>query len=871
MTNAAPLRFTADVHREVLPNGLTLLVQRDDSARAGAVVTHVRAGFFDEPDRWIGISHVLEHMFFKGTPTRGVGQIARETKAAGGYLNASTSYDHTSYFVVLPASALGRGVDIQADALRHSLIDEDELARELRVIIQEAKRKLDSPDSVAYETLHEVMFDQHRIRRWRIGTEEQLAGYTRADVAGYYASRYVPERTIVSVVGAIAVEETLATLRATYGDWAPAPGAIDRSPEEPLHAGVRARTLRGDVTRAELALGWRTVPALHDDSVPLDVAAAVLSAGRGSWLYRLLRETGVVTGIGASNYTPGDLGIFSISTDVDPSRVDQALEGIATATNRLALAGPGEEDLKRARTLLLARWARRNESMEGRASALANAEALGRIELLDEEYERLSTVTADEVRAAADHYLHPGNVSGVAYLPDDVGEDFTAERLAAAFAVAPLTSMAPPLIRPAAVRPSQRVRGRETAGVLHVPLAGLDLLIRRKPGVPAVSLGYYVPRSVAESPSLAGIGALTMRSIVRGAGDLDASALAFAAEGLGGTLSSSAGLDWSGVSLPVLSEHLATAASLIRLATFEPAFREEDVLTERGLMLEEAQQVADDMFRFPFLLAFGAAFSDRGYGRPVGGTPETLPRIDIEAVRGWHRGHVASQRGVLVAVGDLDPESAAAELAGVFGHVASAGAGASPGPQQVHPSVDDWQRVVTRAKAQSAFAMVFPGPDRRDPARHAAEVWSAVASGLGGRLFDALRDRRSLAYTVVGTGWARRDGGAVLTYIATSPEREAEARAAMLEELARFAADRVSDAELSGGVNYLAGQAEVSRQSAGAVAGEIIEAWLAGEGLQELDDPAARYHGVTADAIRDFAAATFTRQRAEGVVRGGTL
>ena len=87
----SPAHWTAGVRREVLPNGLTLLVQEDRSAPVVAVVTHVKAGFFDEPDRWIGISHVLEHMFFKGTPRRGVGAIARETKSAGGYLNASTT------------------------------------------------------------------------------------------------------------------------------------------------------------------------------------------------------------------------------------------------------------------------------------------------------------------------------------------------------------------------------------------------------------------------------------------------------------------------------------------------------------------------------------------------------------------------------------------------------------------------------------------------------------------------------------------------------------------------------------------------------------------------------------------------------------
>ena len=106
----SPPRWTDGVRREVLPNGLTLLVQEDRSAPVVAVVTHVKAGFFDEPDRWTGISHVLEHMFFKGTPRRGVGAIARETKSAGGYLNASTTFDHNAYFTVLPVAILAEAL-----------------------------------------------------------------------------------------------------------------------------------------------------------------------------------------------------------------------------------------------------------------------------------------------------------------------------------------------------------------------------------------------------------------------------------------------------------------------------------------------------------------------------------------------------------------------------------------------------------------------------------------------------------------------------------------------------------------------------------------------------------------------------------------
>jgi zinc protease len=161
----APFAFDpASVVRTKLSNGLTVLIRRDRSAPVVAIVTFVSAGYFDESDDIVGIAHVLEHMYFKGTPTRGVGEIAKQTKAVGGYLNAGTIYDHTSYYTVLPASGFAQGLDVQADAYARSLIDADELARELEVIIQEAKRKADNPGAVATETLYELLHDRHRIR-----------------------------------------------------------------------------------------------------------------------------------------------------------------------------------------------------------------------------------------------------------------------------------------------------------------------------------------------------------------------------------------------------------------------------------------------------------------------------------------------------------------------------------------------------------------------------------------------------------------------------------------------------------------------------------------------------------------------------------
>jgi zinc protease len=679
----------------------------------------------------------------------------------------------------------------------------------------------------------------------------------------------------VAITGSLDPDKALDLARAAYADWPAATGALDPSPDEPPRREVRARTLRGDVTHAELVLGWRAVPPLHPDAPALTLAAAVLGLGRGSWLYRSLREEGIVTSVSAHNYAPTELGVFSIGADLEPEKLPLAVERIAENVSRLTLLGPGADELERARTLLRARWARQLESMEGKGSALAAAEAVEDFSFLDREYEALGSVGPDEVRGAAAKYLQPDNVSAVAYLPEEVGPELNGPILERAFAVTALRTTLPqaesphPRMPPAGASRS----GRWEAEVLHTQLPGADLLVRRKSGVPLVTLGIYFPRVEFDPVGQAGLGALTVRSSVRGAGDLDAASLAFGFERLGGTLSGAAASDWLGFSTTVLSHQLGGGAALLDLVYSAPRLAEADVTTERDLMITEAEQVADDMFRYPFQLAFAGAFGDAGYGLPVSGLPETLATISPADAASWHGRALLGVRPVIIAVGDVDPEEASALLAGGFGGRA---------PQRSRPPLaplpwaggqgESSVRVVLREKQQAALAMAFPGPARRDPERAAAEVWAAVASGLGGRMFEALRDRRSLAYTVMASSWQRGRAGALITYIATSPEREDEARQAMLEELDRFSREPVSVAELNQAVSYLSGQAEVGRQSGAELAGEILEAWVNGNGLNDLNDPGAAYRAVRAEDVLRVAQ-RYLRQseRAEGVVRGSGL
>ena len=847
----------------MLPNGLTLLVQRDSSVPVVAVVTHVRAGYFDEPDRWTGISHVLEHMYFKGAGRLGPGALARETQRLGGYLNASTTYDRTVYYAVVPAAGDGmaRAVHLQAEALTGLTLDPGELGRELEVIIQETKRKLDSPSAVTAETLYELLFRVHRMRRWRIGTEAGLRTLTAADVRAYYESRYTPDRVIVALTGDLDVDAALALGERVYAGWQRPRGSVEVSPAEPEERAAAARVLRGDLERPLAAIGWRTVGPDHPDAPALDVAAAVLGSGRASWLSTAVRVPGLASAVSATHYTPGDVGVFDVSLTSHPERVAAAMRVAVGLAEPLATRGPDPVQLDRIRALFSTFWARRLESADGRATMLAEYEAQGGYERAETYRAALEHVTAEDVRRVANRWLSRDAVCAVAYVPE------AAPACLADLPWPPRDGAPPP--GPLTSGPAVHVlrdSGGEEAQVGDVGVVrweGADLLVRRRPGAGVVALGAYLPGLPGrEAEATAGISRLLLRAALRGADGRSAEALGTAAELLGGSVATVANADMVGVTLTVHPEAVPDGIALLRAVLERPTLASDEVTREAGLQADDAARRRDDMFTHPIESAIRAAFGEDPYGLPAFGDPDLVRALDAEALRDWHEAALGT-RALVVTVGDVAP----ADL-----RAAGAGFARWPGTRTGVPiPAAPWSgtcHVEARAKAQTALAMAFPAAAAGSDDRHPHGVLAALLSGLSGRLFAELRERRALAYTVHASPWLRRRAGAVLTYIATSPEREDEARAAMLEVLAHVAEGPMPDEELERARAYAAGHVAIRRQQTGAVAGELADAWVQGR-LEGFATEEARFRAVRAEDLRRIARGAFDpARRAECVVRG---
>ena len=859
----------ATVHRSTLPNGLTVLVRRDPSAPVVAIVTRVSAGYFDETDDVVGIAHVLEHMYFKGTPTRGVGEIARQTKAVGGYLNAATIYDYTTYYTVLPSSGFAQGLDVQFDAYANSLIDADELARELEVIIQEAKRKADNPGAVSTETLYELLHDQHRIRRWRIGREPGLRALTRDAMLRFYRNFYHPANTVLAIVGDVDPDDALAEVTKRYG--ALPSGAPERTPglEETGAPGFRHREWSGDIGQTQVAFGWRTPGTLDEATPALDVLATILGGGRASRLYRAVREKKLASAVAAYDYTPTSIGVFVVHAETPPERATEAAQAIWAQLRALREHGVTEAELLRAQRLYESRWVRRLEDMEGQANYLAEWEALGDWRQGEEYLQRAMSVTAEDVTALARRFLDPDQASVVVYRPEgtpEIARDAAAMR-ALLDAAPPATAQPVSLAAASAPAINAPLRAeREEAGV-HVfrTSTGIPILVRRKAGA-LVHAGVYALGGARDEPAeQAGLTSLLVRTALKGTERRTAEQIAEEGELLGGSVSGAAGSESFGWSISVPARYAREAVELLSDVAQRATVPVDALETERAIALADLTALRDDMYRYPVRLATSAAFVGHPYGVPATGDESTLPAIDADTVRAWHRRRVLASPVVIALVGDVEPGELAAIAAASFGELR--GGDAMPLDVPVWPA-SIVQRVERREKAQTALALMFPGPARDDRSRFAAAMIAGVASGLGGRFFDELRDKQSLGYTVHAFASERSRAGAFVSYIATSPEKEEVARQGLLAEFAKLRDELVTARELEQAQTYAIGVHAIRQQSGAAVLGDLVDAWLFGS-LTELAELDARVRAVTAAEMRDLARRYFdAERRVEGMIRG---
>jgi len=861
---------------DTLANGLTVLIKPDARTDVVAIATRVEVGYFNEPDSLTGISHLLEHMFFKGTRTRAVGEIGRQTKAAGGFLNGATSYEHTTYHTVVPKESFEKALEIQADALQNCLIDSGELAKEAKVVIEEIKRKLDNPTAYSYEKLLELAFDKHNIRRWRMGTQSQIAGWSKEQVENHYRQYYRPANIIVSIVGDVDPDSAFGAVKALYGGMSGEKVEPPASPAEPPQNGFRHSFQQADIKRNIIQLGYHVPGGLDEDFYVLVVIDQLLGGGRACRLYREIKERRGLAESITSNYDWfKDIGYFTLTADQAAGDPDSLLAAMVMEIERLRLENPGRDEMSRAINQLESAYYHRLEDVNLQAQLLAMYQAYGDYRRADEYIKKLRQVTAEDVRRVADRYFVLENAAVFEYLPrggpirhkndSEINEmlkaaviDFRRKHVGRNEGV--------PLVVGCAPVGGKHYPDRSIADT--VLENGIKIFCRERHSLPLVTLQVnFAGGKIDETSADAGITELMARSALKGAGALNAATIAGDLEGLGATIEHFAEADYFGFSLEAKSENFEEAMAIFAQVILNPTFPTEEIEIEKKDMLAAIKRLKDSAADYAIELSLQALYAGTPYGLASLGEPEGISRIGRAELVNRHRRLVTTGRCAIFFVGDITFAEAIKMTNKYFRNMNRSEAGGGRPSYEIRPT--ESIKKEKRERAQSAQAISFLTCGAAHPDYAVMKVIQGIVSGMGGRLWDRIRDKNPLAYSVYAYQEPRLLSGNFTCYMATSPENADAARSSAIEVLKELADRPIAEEELATAKNYAAGSVRIGLQSNAALARQYSKWEMTGRGADRVDRYAAEIDGVTSEDIRRAAESYFAKPVfSVGIVEG---
>lgn len=759
------------VERTVLPNGLTAIIKPDSSAALASVQVWVKSGSIHEgANLGSGLSHFLEHMLFKGTTRRAGREISATVQAHGGYINAYTTFDRTVYYIDLPSEHVEVAIDLLADAVFHSTLPLEEVEKERNVILREIDMGRDDPDQRLSEALFETAFHQHPYRLPIIGHRNVFAAASREELLDYYRARYVPNNTVVTIVGDVGTDHARSLIEKHFGVLPRQKLAPVLVPMEEPPLAPRSCHLFEDVEVTRAGLGWQIPGITHPDTPFLDLLAMVLGNGDSAVLWQEVREKArLVHSIDANSWNPGSVGLFYISFLCDPDKREAATRAIMDSIHSTLNAGFKASQIRKAIRQLVVAEINSRKTMSGQASRLGTAEVVvGDLKFAEEYFNQLKAATSAQLVRVARTYLVPAHLTSVSLNPRKH---------------APLSA------------PTSGKRAGIVAFEEKRLANGARLLWQKESRLPNIHLRLLVRGGVAHQPAgMQGAASLLATLMTKDAGKYSASAVARRIESVGGSFSAFAGNNVLSIGVECLPPDFDLALDILRNAVLEPRFKTSTFEVERDAQLAELKQDADDIVTFARKELRHRFFGTHPLGLDSRGNVDGLAALTIPVVRDLYEKLFVSENAVLAVAGDLSGKMMLHKLERFL---ASLRSGPAPEIESEFPGVQASDNIrVIQEREQAVVLQGFPGPGILSPDFYVGEVADELFSGMSSVLFERVREEKGLAYFVRSTRVMGVHSGMFSFLAGTSPAHASEVLAEFDAEVRRVAAGGVDPAEL---------------------------------------------------------------------------
>ena len=861
MTAASPSRAAAPAPTNDAPvtmrlaNGLTVLVKKDSRFPLVSLRLYVHAGSAYESPEDAGISHVLEHMVFKGTDNRPKGQIARDVEGAGGYLNAATSFDYTVYKTDMTREHWKTGLDALKDMAFHPTLDPEELEAEKEVIVAELKRGEDLPSQRLFRMVQQAALKGTPYSHPIIGYEKTIRDVTRESMRAYISRYYQPQSMLLLICGDVDPQEALQEAANNFGDLSNSKSVVPpvaTTPESMKNSTVIVE--ESPWKKAHIALAFPVAGMPDTRASQLDVLAQLLGGDVSSRFYRTYKyEKRLVDAISVSNYSFERLGLLFIQVSLDADKVGPFWESFSKDLANLDKMTFSKEELERAKFNIEDSLLRSKETLAGSATKLGYFSFFSNGAQGEENYLRsVRECDTTILRNLIKDYCKPEALSLIALLPQnsdlpkgaeqkeknaaDVWSDWLTTRLNAVWKSPTADG-----------KTTAQAEGNGKTELLDLG-NGRTLVLIPDNTLPytAVNLLFHGGDSLLSEKNQ-GIAAFTASLLTKGTTKLSATAIEDYLADRAASFSANTGRQSFSVNMNFPARFSKDMFDLLHATLVTPALKEDEAARVRENQLAAITSSEDSPTSLAFRRMFPFLLGNHPYGFLQLGEKDLVAKFVAKDAREFWREQTL-QPWVLAVSGVYDKNAILAAIKKL----------PVPGKDAPEVALPEWGKdrelsLRLENRKQAHLFMVFPtiGTGNEDEA--GLDLLQNILAGQSGLLFRDLRDKQGLGYSVTAIPWKTQKTGALIFYIGTEPDKMQQAEEGFRAVIKNLHEQTLPEEELDRGKNQMQGDYYRGHQTLASRSSEASVLTVLGQPLDAASALVDKARHVDAQALQTLA------------------
>ena len=787
--------FSADFNVYKLENGQTVVIQEVKTNPIVTVDTWIKTGSVNETDENNGVSHFLEHLFFKGSTNHAPGEFDKILETKGAITNAATSKDFTHYYITIPSKDIDLALNMHADMLLHPLIPRKELEKERKVVIEEIMKDANSPNSIVYENFVKLLYSTHPYKRKVIGTSDIISTIHRDKILEYYNEYYNPSNMITVIIGDVNSKSVLEKVKKEFNSTYKKPVKKVFPKEKQLTSQVK-NVQYLDTQSGYMLIGFRGVNIDDKDSYALDVLATILGDGRSSVFYRNIKENKQLANtIGASNSGFRDDGIFYVSATFEPEKCKALQDAIFNEISNIQKNGVTQEQLNLAKNVIERDTYYARESVSNIAGEIGYTfVTTDDIKYYENYIDNIKKVTANDVKHAANKYLGIEKSAVSIALPESAKEIKISNKTVEPSLDAKLIS---------ANKNTQKYELSTGATLLLTPNEANDIV--------AISIfakgGEFIEKTK-------GTARLTASVMTKGTKNYSSEEFSRILEDNGIKIVPSVKSDVFSITVLTTKNEYQKTLEILNEVVNEAVFSDYEIEKSRKDMLNAIKKSKDIPLNIAVDNFKTLIYENSPYSNSNQILEKTLPKVSKTEIKEYYDKIFFPSNVVISLNGNVDKDYTINEMSKIFS--GKSGAKFNYSKHSI-PNLNVQKKSTTCVKDLKTDWIIMgwqtSGVLNKKDYAALNVIDSILGTGMSSRLFKNLRDKDGLAYQLGSQYSPNVLKGFFITYIGTNPENLDYAIKRMKEEVFRLKTEFVGSKELQEAKDKLLGHYIIGQET----------------------------------------------------------